>query len=156
MLLWAVSVRVSSSALSSSLRGFTETSCLLCQDGPTRPPPRRPRCRLQPPRNPSCIPRPGCSRAVPPPADVGLVGSPVGPCARWDDSRSRWMSGAAARWDALQLQTFSGKGLEQNSDLNCTNATNCTPNYSYLQSLLLLVKNSQAEVCLYCISCCLT
>lgn len=84
-----------------------------------------------PPGNPSCIPRPGCSRAVPPPADVGLVGSPVGPCARWDDGRSRWMTRAAARRDALPLQTISGKGLEQNSDLNCTNATNCTPNYSY-------------------------
>lgn len=77
-------------------------------------------------------------------------------CIQWNNERSRWTTWAAVRCDALQVQMILDKGLEQNSDLNRTNAANCTPSYFYLQFLLLLVKKSQAEIGLYCIRYCMT
>lgn len=106
--------------------------------------------------NLSCIPHSRCSPAVSRLTYVRLVTATARPCVRWNDEGSRWMTWAAARRDALQVQTILDKGLEQNSDLNCTNATNCTPDYSYLQFLRLLVKKTEADIGLYCISYCMT
>lgn len=169
-----VSIRAALSVVSGSLRGFGE-SLLPPAAGAGREVPGW--CRLRPsdlPRparrptglvpllffgdskgNVSCIPHSRCSPAVSRLTYVRLVTATARPCARWNDEGSRWMTWAAARRDALQVQTILDKGLEQNSDLNCTNATNCTPDYSYLQFLRLLVKKTEADIGLYCISYCM-
>ena len=174
MLLCIVSIGVSSSVASRSLQGFQESLLLSAAGAGHEMPGWCWLCLSDLPEPASCspglhpllfsgdfkqytlgslphIPHSRCSPAVSCPTSIRLLTSPVRLWIWWNDERSCWMTWTAMCCDAPQVQMILDKSPKQNSDLNRTNGTNCTPNYSYLQ-FLLLVKKSQAEISLFCIS----